>query len=1026
MPSPARAPEQFPVVGIGASAGGLDALQRFFGALPENSGMAFVVIQHMAPDSDSMLSQLLDRRASIPVLEAREGMGLEINMVCVIPPDRNLELSGGILHLRETGARHSLTVDTFLCSLAADIGPQAVAVILSGTGMDGSVGARAVAAEGGLVLAQSTETSEYAEMPGHVIDTGLADFILPPEQMPAALMKYQQLSRMPDVGSDQPGEKASAPSSAPSSARASAKSAGKSSAESRARTATQAAKPPDTHASAKALDKAPPEASAHASRSPAKNNEPLPPGHELAAILALLHQRTGHDFSQYKTNTLMRRVARRMVVHGIDAQAQYVALLRKQPAELDRLFGELLIRVSSFFRDPEAFQALESKVIPTLFKDRSMDQPIRVWVPGCSTGEEAYSIAILIAEAMERMGRRFPVQIFATDIDTRALDIARAGRYPDTIAANVSGARLKRYFTHNANQYEISKDIRELLVFAEQSISKDPPFSKLDLVSCRNLLIYMGSGLQQRIMPVVHYALKPGGHLFLGTAESIGHADDLLSVVDRKWNIYKRRDNAYARKQVAGLQLFMGHEPAAATPHPKARQTGDRPDPGDLTRQLLLRNHTPPAVLINAHNQIQFYQGRTGRFLEPASGAPTQDLMRMIRPDLERSLRTLVHRARTQRQITRGGAVCLNIEGKREFVRLTASPVDEPDTHQGSLLVLLESLGPADQQAEMEAHGQLPDSSTRVAALEQELASTNEALQSSIEELETSNEELQSSNEELQSSNEELQSSNEELETSREELHSVNEELHAVNAKLEDKISELSRTNDDINNLLGSTDIGIVFIDNKLRIERFTPAATAIIPLIDGDLGRPIDHLAHNLDYAHLPQDIHDVLQKLVQKEHEIRGRDGRWYLVRIRPYRSVDNRINGAVLAFVDITEEKSHTLGNKLQEALDQLPGMVMLTDLDGRIEYANDAFKQCVGRNADQLLEQVSARDITRMDKSRIREMHKAIRAGKTCRCELALLQGNGGWMDCAALFAPIRDSTSEITHAVAYFEEPSKKQ
>lgn len=821
-----------PVVAVGASAGGLAALERFFKAVPPDSGMAFVVIQHLAPTQASMLTELLGHSTTISVVEAAEGMALEPDHAYVIPPNHYISIAGGVLHLTLMDGGHRLPIDYFLRSMASELRARAVAVILSGTGSDGTLGAQTVKGEGGLVAVQTPDTAEHKGMPESVIGTGQADIVLPPEDIPSALMNYF-------------------------------------------------------------------------SRTSAEVTEgaPVERHRELPAILALLRDRKGHDFSLYKNSTLIRRIRRRMAIHGIERYGDYLRLVREQPEELDTLFREFLIRVSGFFRDPDAFEALKGQVIPKLFEGRPAEEPARIWVPGCSTGEEAYSIAIMLQEYMDSIGEHWPVQIFATDIDDQALNVGRLGRYPTSIAADVAPSRLRQIFTRRGDYYEVTKSIRQMLIFAEQNLIKDPPFSRLDLISCRNVLIYMGPELQKRILPLFHYALNPGGYLFLGTSETIGSADNLFDTVDRGAKLFSRREDAAARTHLLGIPSVTAHTHAVSlTPTAVSVAQRERPDIGELAQRAVLNDYAPSFVVIDSENQIVYFHGPSGKFLEPPSGAPSMDIMRMTRKELRTPLRSLLHAARSRRQEVRSNAVQMTGVRGEALLRFTVRPLTGPGAPEGLLLVLLEDLGPAAEHAELQVIQLSEQESDRVDSLEQELAHTKEALQATIEELETSNEELQSSNEELQSSNEELQSSNEELETSREELQSVNEELHTVNAELESKVEELSRANDDMNNLLASVDLGIIFLDRDLRIQRFTPAATRIIPLIDGDIGRPLNHLAHGLKYDHLERDVQQVMTTLQQTEHRIADREGRAYLLRIRPYRTGDGQIGGAVLAFVDI----------------------------------------------------------------------------------------------------------------------------
>ncbi|MBA1147933.1 PAS domain-containing protein [Ectothiorhodospiraceae bacterium WFHF3C12] len=826
--------EKFPVIALGASAGGLTALEHFLKAVPTDSGAAYVVIQHLAPTQTSRLTELLGQEARISVVEATEGCLLEPNHAYVIPPGRYIAIADGALHLTEMDSGYRLPIDFFLRSLAVERQDRAAAVILSGTGSDGTLGVQAVKGEGGIVAVQSPESAEYPGMPESAIATGQADFVLPPEDLSVALLGYFQHPLVP---------------------------AGKS--------------------------------------------EPAERNRELMSILALLRDRKGHDFSLYKHSTLIRRIRRRMAIHGLERYGDYLRWVRERPEELDKLFRELLIQVSGFFRDAEAFRTLEDSVIPRLFEGRQRDEPVRIWVPGCSSGEEAYSIAILLQEYMDSVGESWPVQIFATDIDERALNIGRSGRFPASITADVSPQRLRQFFGRRGESFEVVKALRQMLIFAEQDLIKDPPFSRLDLISCRNVLIYMGPELQKRVLSLFHYALNPGGFLFLGTSETIGNADELFETVNRGAKLYRCRTGTAGRMAFPGGGSLFPQPPAAMlTPTALAAARRETTDIGALAQRAVLQEYAAPFIVVDGDNQIQYFHGRTGKFLEPPSGAPSVNVIQMCREPLRPRMRSILHSARAERRAVRGSAVQIDGAGGEELVRLTARPLSTPGGPEGLILVLLEELGPLADQEHIEVAQLNEGDSERVTFLEQELAYTKEALQATIEELETSNEELKSSNEELQSSNEELQSSNEELETSREELQSVNEELHTVNAELESEVEALSRASDDMNNLLASTDLGIIFLDPHLRVERFTPAATRIVPLIESDIGRPFNHLAHGLGYQRLEQDIRQVMDTLAQLERRVEDQNGNAYVLRIRPYRTSDGRVSGAVLAFVDVAD--------------------------------------------------------------------------------------------------------------------------
>ena len=906
----------FPIVGIGASAGGLAAFEAFFSGMPTDCppGMAFVLVQHLAPDHKSILTDLIKRYTSMQVFEVEDGMAVRPNCAYIIPPNRDMAFLNGSLQLLEPTAPRGrrMPIDFFFRSLAQDQHERAICIVLSGTGSDGTQGLRDIKAEGGMVMAQRPNSTEYDGMPRSAIATGLVDYELLPAEMPEQLMAY----------------------------------AG--------------------HAFGRNAQTAP---------GPASKNDSA-----MKKIFVLLRAQTGHDFSQYKPNTINRRIERRLAIHQIESIDNYVQYLQQNPAEVEALFRDLLIGVSGFFRDPEAFRQLEEQVIPALFADRPAGSVIRVWSAGCATGEEPFSLAILLQEQLEKQHRSHTVQIFATDIDSQAIATARTGLYPASIAADISAERLAGFFTAEAegSAYRINKSIRDMLVFSEQNVIKDPPFSRIDLLSCRNLLIYMGADLQKKLIPLFHYALNPGGFLFLGTSETVGDFGDLFAPLDRKLKLYRRREDIHGVQRVAfGRFLPSSAEIGAAQP----KNLGNSATPGkmslrDLTEQALLRQIAPTGALVNGHGDILYLHGRTGMYLEPAPGeAGVNNILKMAREGLRGELTTALHKAAGTREQVRRIGLLVKTNGDFTPTNLTVCPLaarpdssrsgggmaDPAATLSASLyLVILEEGASFDPgQAPLAAAGDDkegaadPDSSSetrasaRIAALRQELRAKEEYLQ-------TANEELKSTNEEMQSVNEELQSTNEELETSKEELQSINEELATINTELQNKVSDLSRANNDMNNLLAGTGIATVFVDHSLHILRFTPAATGIINLITSDIGRPVSHIVSNLvGYDRLVADVQAVLDTLAAREVEVETADGRWYILRIQPYRTLDNVIEGAVITFVDITEAKK--VKDALHQANEQLRLAVVVRDahdaitvldLDGRIIAWNPAAVRMYG--------------------------------------------------------------------------------
>jgi len=857
----------FPIVGIGASAGGLAAFEAFFSGMPADAdpGMAFVLVQHLAPDHKSILTDLIQRYTRMQVFEVVDGMEVRINCAYIIPPNRDMAFLNGTLQLLAPAAPRGqrLPIDFFFRSLAHDQRERAIGVVLSGTGSDGTLGVRAIKGEGGMIMVQIPASTEYDGMPRSAIATGLVDFELPPAEMPAQLIAYT------------------------------------------------------THAFGK-----PP-----LSATPAPKTESA-----LKKIILIMRAQTGHDFSQYKPTTSQRRIERRMAVHQIENMDGYVKFIQQSPEEVEALFRDMLIGVTNFFRDPEAFKALEEQIIPKLFAGKGADTTIRIWVPSCSTGEEAYSLAILLAERREILKKGFKIIVFATDIDSHAIATARAGIYPASIASDLTPERLTRFFSPEPGDstYRIHKVIRDMLVFSEQNVIKDPPFSKLDLISCRNLLIYLGGDLQKKLIPLFHYALIPGGFLILGTSETVGEHGDLFAAMDRKQKIYQRKEDILgAQRAVLGRFLPPITTPTIEHPPTGEKTVHPRKLPlREMTEQALLQQVVQAGALVNAGGDILYLHGRTGMYLEPAPGeSGTSNILSMAREGLRRDLTTTLHKAAQTRDIALCPGVRVKTNGDFITVNLIVRPVAIAPSATPEPPLYLVILDPArepmagDKLSLPDAHSGKPsseesasvDADDRIAALKQELRTKEEYLQSTTEELETSNEELKSSNEEMQSVNEELQSTNEELETSKEELQSVNEELATVNAELQTKVADLSRANNDMNNLLAGTGIATVFVDHQLRILRFTPAATKIINLIQSDIGRPVSHIVSNLlVYSSMKEDTQAVLDTLVPKEADVQTAEGRWYTMRIQPYRTMDNVIEGAVLTFMDVTAAR------KLNEAL------------------------------------------------------------------------------------------------------------
>jgi len=835
----------FLIVGIGASAGGLEAFKSLFSGMPEDSGMAFVLVQHLSPDHNSMLVELLGRATRLHVVEAKDGVTLKPNCVFVIPPNATMTVAGGRLKIvRPAPPRNQRRpIDTFLLSLADDQGERAIGIILAGTGSDGALGVAAIKEHGGFTLAQAAfDHQAMAGMPRSAAATGLVDEVLEVEAMPARLRTYAAHLTVVAPGKDDDGIRVDAVS-------------------------------------------------------------------HLATILRALHARTGHDFGEYKEKTIVRRLQRRMQVLQIETPEAYSERLAAHPEELDLLFREVLISVTHFFRDPAAFEALNAAVIGPLMTAKGSGDEIRIWVPGCATGEEAYTLAMLLREASDTRKPRPKIQIFATDLDQRAIAVARSGRYAKA-ATGLSTDRAERWFHIEGDELCIAPEIREMCIFSVHSAIKHPPFSRLDLISCRNLLIYLDTAVQERLMRTFHYALRPHGKLFLGSSESVSRTGKLFSVIDKKYRIFDRRDVTGATMPVfATGSRPVGSEPVALQANP-----GD-----DIDRSVrrVIEKYGPPHLLLDRANRIvRFSGGAVGQYLEPSPGPASLGLFDILRKALRPAAREILQQVRDTMDIVRREDVAIRIDGKPRVVSLSAERLAEhgPDAE---FVVLAVHDGGA-----VPARGKPADGGGKSAGelqlVEQELRTTRTQLQSTIDELETANEEMKSSNEEYQSVNEELQSSNEELETAKEEMQSVNEELQTINTEIASKNEQLTQLNSDLNNLLESTHIATLFLDDGLRVRRFTRGVSDLFHLRDADIGRPITEIVTLLDYPDLNRDLKAVLRKLTAIERQVTLSDTMsTYILQMRPYRTVDNVIDGVVLTFVDITARQAADTAVRTSEA-------------------------------------------------------------------------------------------------------------
>ncbi|MGM0644466.1 MAG: chemotaxis protein CheB [Thermodesulfobacteriota bacterium] len=888
------AENSFPVVGLGASAGGLEALKSFFSKLPEKSGMAFIVVMHLKPGQPSMMPDLIQKITKTPVTAAEDGQTVEPDHIYVIPPGKDINVYNGCIQLMDQVKKPvPLPVDHFFRSLAMDRGNKAAGVILSGTGSDGTLGIKEIKACDGLVLAQSRESAGYDGMPASAAGTGVVDLVLPPEEMPNVLIQY--FLHMGSKKAMEPG--------------------------------------------------------------PGKENKQQD---WLNKIFAVLRTRVGHDFSYYKTSTILRRIERRMGLNHISGHETYLRFMRENPAEVDALFREFLIGVTSFFREPESFERLAKDILPDFFNKFSNDETFRVWIPGCSTGEEVYSLAMVLLECLDRISGHIGIQLFGTDIDNDAIEKARQGVYPASISAHVSEDRLKRFFKEEEGSFRIKKEIRDCAVFSTQDIIKDPPFPRIHLLCCRNLLIYLDEKAQKKVLPVFHYTLNPGGILMLGSSETIGSFSNLFKPLNSKCKIFMRQEVPRALRQI--VDFPSGTPSVKGLPaHISEVQASDRySDIGQLTRKAVMDQFAPTAVLIDGQGELLHVHGRTGKYLETPSGPPTNNILDLCREGLRIHLSSALREAKSSGTRQTRQRLTVKTNGDVETIDLHVCPQSNSTGLAGRFLVAFEKV--ADNAGTRETEAQQGEEShadsARVDELEKELRITRESHQATIEELESSNEELKSTNEEVQSANEELQSTNEELESSKEELQSLNEELQTVNSELQSKVAELSSAHDDMQNLLENTEIATIFVDKNMCVRRFTPQATQIVNLISSDIGRPLRHVVSNLENEHMIRDLEEVHKKLIPKEKEVRTELGKWYNMRIMPYRTTDNRIDGLVITFSGIHEQilqqqrlqqaknEAETTRELLKLVFNMNPDPMAVLDHDGNIVIANTGFFRLIG--------------------------------------------------------------------------------
>lgn len=846
------------VVGIGASAGGLGALQTFFAHVPEDSGLAYVVVVHLSPDHESHLADLLQPFVGIPVEQVTRTIRLEPNRVYVIPPNANLNAIDTHLRLTELEKRRRerAPIDHFFRTLARTHDGHAIGVILTGSGSDGALGIKAIKERGGLAVVQDPNEAEYDGMPRSAVGTGLVDVVLPLAEMPSTLIRFARTQPRVRVNEDE----------------------------------TEAA------------------------------------GEErrlLRKVFAQLRAGTGRDFSRYKRSTILRRIARRMQLNLIEELPEYLELLRRRPEEVRSLADDLLITVTSFFRDPEVFETVAAEVLPRLFEGKGENDSVRVWSVGCATGEEAYSLAILLLEERARHDSPPRVQVFATDLHEHSLGLARDGFYPSGVETEVSPGRLQRYFTEEGGGYRIRKGVRDLIVFSPHNLLSDPPFSRIDLITCRNLLIYLQRDVQREVIEVFHYALEPDGVLLLGSSETV-EGGDLFRTENKKRCLYRKRDVPAREPR---LPVFPLNPTPPAGEEVEAPERAREPLAYGRLHQRMVERYAPPSVLVSPDDKVVHLSEHAGRYLVPPGGEPTMSVYKLVREELRLELRAGLHAARARREPQRSRSIGVRFDGVWRPVVLDVRPAIEP-RQEGFALVIFDerepspepSPSPGDAEDDAAARNE-----SRVREVEAELDLTQERLQGMLDDYETSQEEMRASNEELQSSNEELRSALEELETNKEELQSMNEELQTVNQENRNKVEELAQLTGDLQNLLAATDIATLFLDRGFRILWFTPNVSDIFNVRATDRGRPISDLTHRLGYPELQDDAEEVLRRLTPVEREVEDDEGRWYLTRVLPYRSADDRIEGVVITLVDITarkraEEELRRLAERMEERIEE----------------------------------------------------------------------------------------------------------
>ncbi|MBU2651404.1 MAG: PAS domain-containing protein [Bacteroidetes bacterium] len=876
--------QPFFCVGIGASAGGLEAIEVFFKNMPVDSGLSFVIIQHLSPDYKSLMRELISRFTTMPIQTAEDGIDISPNHIYLIPPKKNMTVFGSRLFLsdQDPGRSLNLPIDIFFRSLAQDFGKNAIGIVLSGTGSDGALGIRSIKEHGGIVMVQDNQTAKFDGMPKSSIATGMVDFILSPEEMPDTLMHYIQHPYI--------------------------------------------AKPEQSK--------------------PEISDNSL-----MARILKIINERVGIDFTSYKPTTITRRLEKRLAINQIENFNQYLEFLEQSQYEVNILYKDLLIGVTQFFRDGEAFQLIESKVLPSLFSSRKDSNPIRIWCVGCSTGEEAYSLAILFTEYKEKHRYQNEIKIFATDIDREHVEMAGTGFYPESIAADITPEFIKKYFVHENKGYRVKEDLRRMVIFAQQNVIKDPPFSRMDMISCRNMLIYLNPDVQQKILSMFYYSLNPGGTLFLGSSESLGELSAGFETHSSKWKLYLHKPGF---KPPVTNNYLQPLSPRISLKSRKNELAYPYFEPDKLLPDNVLTDildfFLPSSVIVNHEFTVLHVFKDVNNFIRIPQGKARFDILDMVPKEVSVVLSSMLHKAMNDNKVLFFRDI--QIKDQKQSIHITARPLSDKISKKKFILISFENAQTPEIQSKnnnilnIDLKNQL---SEHYIELEKELQFTKENLQATIEELETSNEELQSTNEELIASNEELQSTNE-------ELQSVNEELYTVNSEYQKKIEELILLNNDMNNLLNNTNIGILYLDNKLRIRKYTDLVTRVINVMEMDLGRPINHISLKVDYPEFLQDINSVMDTLKVIEKEVKDPEGNWNLLRIMPYRTEENAIEGVTITLIDVSRLRESQ--DQYKNLFDSLVHGVVYQDAAGKIVSANKAAENILGLSFDQMCGRTSA--------------------------------------------------------------------